>query len=166
MNSNKIAFSFDHNFHYSGRIISKLHPKKISKLTSILIWMLFWLFPMCLWSICPASISDSYATTSNEDSISGYTYTETFNSISGPISSSMYYLYKIYLSPNFKSVIRKVNFKGSLEWMTALSVNPIVKSLSIDSNEQNVYIGSTFTTALNVIRMDSSTGGIVDAQYL
>ena len=59
--------------------------------------------------------------------------------------------------------IRKTNPDGSLAWVAALSLDPIIKSLSIDTLEQYVYVGSR-TNPLDVVRLGAGTGAIVDAQ--
>ena len=66
-------------------------------------------------------------------------------------------------SPN-DCVIRKINTDGSLAWMTALgSFNPIMKSITTDGVEENVYIGA-MKNPLDVLSMSATTGAIVDAQ--
>ena len=47
--------------------------------------------------------------------------------------------------------------------MAALSLLPILKSLSVDALEQYVYVAST-TSTLDVVRLRADTGAIVDAQ--
>ena len=47
--------------------------------------------------------------------------------------------------------------------MAALSLFPILKSLSVDALEQNVYVAG-YTNPLNVVRLGAGTGSIVDAQ--
>ena len=59
--------------------------------------------------------------------------------------------------------IRKTNPDGSLAWMAVLSLIPIVKSLSVDTLEQNVY-AARLSNPLDVVRLGASTGSIVDAQ--
>ena len=53
----------------------------------------------------------------------------------------------------------------TLQWMAAVSFWPILKSLSVDSNEKHVYFAN-YTTPLNVWRLDASTGSLMDAQSL
>ena len=47
--------------------------------------------------------------------------------------------------------------------MAALLINPIVKSLTVDTLEQYVYVASR-TNPLDVVRLGAGTGSIVDAQ--
>ena len=47
--------------------------------------------------------------------------------------------------------------------MAALLFQPIIKSLSIDTNEQYVYVAGA-TNPLDVVRLGAGTGAIVDAQ--
>ena len=47
--------------------------------------------------------------------------------------------------------------------MAALSFSPIMKSLSVDTLEQHVYVASR-VNPLDVVRLGAGTGAIVDAQ--
>ena len=47
--------------------------------------------------------------------------------------------------------------------MTALLLQPLAKSLAVDALDQYVYVASS-SNPLNVIRLNSNTGAIVDAQ--
>ena len=47
--------------------------------------------------------------------------------------------------------------------MAALLFQPIMKSLSVDTQEQIVYV-SGWTSLLDVVRLGADTGAIVDAQ--
>ena len=60
-------------------------------------------------------------------------------------------------------MIRKLNSDGTLAWIAALSFNPIMKILSVDTLEQHVYVASR-TSTLDVVRLGAGTGAIVDAQ--
>ena len=60
-------------------------------------------------------------------------------------------------------VIRKVNLDGTLAWTTALLLSPIMKSLAVDALDQYVYVVSV-SNPLDVIKLNSNTGAIVDAQ--
>ena len=64
------------------------------------------------------------------------------------------------------TVIRRVNTSYVQNWMAALSFAPLGKSLSLDSNEQNVYVISYQTGSLYVVRLSTSNGSIVASQYL
>ena len=59
----------------------------------------------------------------------------------------------------------KINSDDSLAWMTAASFPPIQKSLTIDINEQYIYLGS-FTSPLDVTQFSAITGTIVGTQKL
>ena len=50
-----------------------------------------------------------------------------------------------------------------MAWMTAISFGLIQKSLAVDLNEQYVYVGNN-ANPLDVIRLTSSAGTIVDSQ--
>ena len=67
-------------------------------------------------------------------------------------------------TPN-NAAVRKINSDETMAWMSALLFQPIIKSLSLDGNEQNAYIGS-MTNNLNVWRLATSNGAIIDAQTL
>ena len=66
-------------------------------------------------------------------------------------------------TPGDKWVIRKTNPDGSLAWMAAFSFLPILKSLYVDILEQHVYVAG-YTNPLDVVRLGSGSGSIVDAQ--
>ena len=151
--------NFDDN---SRRALYLLTSKKIWKMT---LWAVILLI-VCLiatsqWSICSSSTSTSNAITSEQCSFSEYTSTKTYNVASGTVSSSLYYLFVI--STPYNWAIRKANPNGSSTWIAALSLNPIVKSLSVDTLELYVYVASYFNP-LNVVRLGAETGAIVDAQ--
>ena len=66
-------------------------------------------------------------------------------------------------SPGANWAIRKTKPDGSLAWMAAFSFVAILKSLSVSTLEQTVYVASN-TNPLNVVRLRADTGAIVDAQ--
>ena len=140
-------------------------------LPSIKTWkMIKWavmLLILCLitkihWSTCPSSSSTSNTITTEQGSFAGYTSAQTCNVVLGPVSDSLYYQHGIYTSVN-KWAIRKTNPDGSLAWIAALSLPSIMKSLSVDTLEQYVYVAS-HTNPLDVVRLGAGTGAIVDAQ--
>ena len=47
--------------------------------------------------------------------------------------------------------------------MAALSFYPTVKSLTVDTSEQYVYVAK-YSNPLDVVRLGADTGAIVDAQ--
>ena len=147
----------------SRRVFALLSPKKTWKITK---WAII-LSILCLintshWSTCPSSNSTLYTITSDQCSFSGYSITEAFNVVLGPVSASLYFLYSIY-TPGNKWAIRKTNSDGSLAWMSAVSFQPILKSLSVDTLEQNVYVAG-YANPLDVVRFGAGAGSIVDAQ--
>ena len=141
------------------RITFKFRSSKSLKMNMLVVLMLACIIPFCYWSTCPSFNSNSFKITSEECSFSGYTTTKAYNVVYGPVSFSLYYMYFI-TTPNGWA-IRKVNQDGSLAWMAALSFSPIIKSLTVDSSEQYVYVAS-YTNPIDVIKLDSSTGSIVD----
>ena len=52
-----------------------------------------------------------------------------------------------------------------LTWQASFAFYPIVKSLSVDSTEQNVYL-ARYTIPLAVIRLSASDGLITSQQIL
>ena len=146
----------------SRRVFPVLSSKKTWKMTK---WSII-LSILCListshWSTCPSSSSTSNTITSEQCSFSTYIFTETYNVVLGPVSASMYYLYYIRNPTNW--VIRKANSDGSSAWMAALSFYPTVKSLTVDTSEQYVYVAK-YSNPLDVVRLGADTGAIVDAQ--
>ena len=150
----------DSNNNNSRRVFALLSSKKTCKITNwAIILSILCLITTINWSTCPSSTSNTI--TSDQCSFSTYTSTTTFNVVLGPVSASLYYLYQISFPS--KWVIRKTNPDGSLAWMAALSPQPIVKSLSVDTLEQHVYVASK-TNPLDVVRLGTGTGSIVDSQ--
>ena len=66
-------------------------------------------------------------------------------------------------NPSFYSAIRKMNPDDTFAWMTGLSFKPIVKSLQIDPQKQNIYLAYLTNPQTTVVRLDTSSGGIVDS---
>ena len=145
----------------SRRVFALLSSKKTYKMTKwAIIVSILCLINTINWSTCPSSTSNTI--TSDQCSFSGYSDTYTYNVALGPVSASLYYQYLIE-SPGGNWVIRKTNPDGSLAWMAVLSLIPIVKSLSVDALEQIVYVAG-YTNPLDVVRLGTGTGSIVDAQ--
>ena len=126
--------------------------------------MLIWFNSLCHWFTCSASNSNSYLITSDQCSFTGYTNSVNYSVVSGPVSKSLYYLYLLYVG-SYSAAIRKINQDGSLAWMAALSLTPNQKSLAVDALEQNVYVNYS-NYPLIIVRLEASTGSIVDAQSL
>ena len=146
----------------SRSVFPLLSSKKTCKITKCaIIVLILCLISTIRWSTCPSSSSTSNTITSEQCSFSGYIVTNTRNVVSGPVSASLYYLYSISTPSNW--AIRKTNADGSLAWMSALSLWPIIKSLSVDTLEQHVYVASS-NNPLDVVRLGTGTGSIVDAQ--
>ena len=142
---------------------SLLHSKKTQRITKKAVMLLIlWLITTSYWSTWPSSNSASNTIASEQYSFTGYTHTATYNSVLGSVSGSLYYLYAIYDGSNHWA-IRKVNSDGSFAWMASFSFPPIIKSLSIDTSEQHVYVASN-ANPLDVLRLGTDTGAIVDAQ--
>ena len=60
-------------------------------------------------------------------------------------------------------MIRKIKSDDTQEWMTAVAFRPIIKSLSVDLNEQFVCFGG-YASMLDVVWILANTGRILDAQ--
>ena len=147
----------------SRRVFNLLPSKKTWKMTkSVAILLILCLITSSHWSTCPSSSSTSNTITSEQCSFSGYSYTNTHNVVLGPVSASLYFLYRIY-TPGSDWAIRKVNADGSLAWMAALSFQAILKSLSVSTSEQYVYVASN-ANPLDVVRFGAAAGAIVDVQ--
>ena len=146
----------------SRRVFSLLPSKKAWKMTKwAVILMILCLIVMSHWSTCPSSSSTLNTITSEQYSFTGYAGTNTDNVVLGPVSGSLYYLYHIFTPSNW--AIRKTNLDGSLAWMASLSFFLILKSLSVDTSEQHVYV-AIYANPLDVVRLGAGTGVIVDTQ--
>ena len=117
---------------------------------------------LCLkWS---SSTAASYTITSNEWSFSGYGFSQIDAALSGPISNSLYLMY--YITTPQRIVVRKINPDDSVAWMTAIGpLGPSLDGFRFDSNESKVYF-SSYTNPLNVWRLQTSDGSIIDVQRL
>ena len=161
--TNKISIQYVQFKGWINRIASLYSSKKALKMILIAFMIIYWITESNC-STWPSSGSNSNAITSEQCSFTGYTITYAYSVASGQVTNSLYYLYDIYLSPSTNWAIRKVNQDESLAWMAAISLNPIEKSLTVDILEQYVYVAS-YTSQLDVVRLLSTTGAIIDAQH-
>ena len=146
----------------SRRVFALLPSKKTYKIAKwAVILLIVCLITSIQWSTCHSSSSTLNTITSEQCSFSGYAATQIFNMALGPVSASLYYLYYVYTPYNW--AIRRTNPDGSIAWMAAYSFQPTVKSLTIDTLEQHVYVAG-WTNPLDVVRLGADTGSIVDAQ--
>ena len=112
---------------------------------------------------CPSSASSLTAITT-------LTYTfnslETFayKSVSGPVSKNMYYLDK-YSDSSEYGVVRRIDSSGSQIWMKAIRLTPDMRSLAVDSTEQNIYFCEN-SNPLKVIILSASDGSINSRKQL
>lgn len=127
----------------------------------ILFAVLAW--PLAYASSCPASVSSLSAITEEQFSFTGYSSTTTYAVERGAVSNSLYYSLEIN-SPK-GTVIRRVNADGTQNWLVSFAFESIIKSLSIDSTEQNVYFWSR-TNPIVVLRLSASNGAIVSQNQL
>ena len=144
---------------HSNKIIYPFEHLKAIKISILVILILICIIPASYWSICEASSSDSNAIVSDQGIITPYAETQGLFVLSGPISNSLYYLYSLNSPAN--AAIRKINSDGSLAWMIILPFEPIEKGLALDTDEKHVFVGS-YTNILDVVRLGSRTGSIVD----
>ena len=107
-------------------------------------------------AIWPSPISSSSATTKQQCSISS-TNTETYGVTEGSVSKNLYFLYLI--NPSSTAIMR-MNASGTQKWLASFAFYPILKSLSVDPSEKNVYLAS-WTDPLSVLWLDASDGSIV-----
>ena len=148
----------------SSNVLSLLLPKRTKKMSLWVTLTLSYIISLCQWSTCSSSISNSNTITSEQGNFIGYVVTTTYSVVAGPVSNSLYYLY-FYRLPSFGLAIRKVNTDGSLAWMAAIiPFDSLYKSLTIDASEKYVY-AAYYSSILDVVRFNSSTGAIVDAQH-
>ena len=143
-------------------------PAKIIKLYKPFYWYYYALIMISLlslsyWSSCSTSDLNSNSIETNLFTFSGYPGAATFGIINGPISESLYYLIEIFYP--FNTVVRKVSLERKELWITAIGFRPLIKTLSIDTNEQHLLFAS-FSNPLNVFRLSTSTGAIVGSQKL
>ena len=99
--------------------------------------------------------------------IEKYTFTDydttSYGVVQGTKDYATFYLDYVFndtISANY-GVIRRVNADNSAVWMTAFNLSPVMKSLSVDPNEQYVYIAS-WSSPIDIVRMNAVTGVIVD----
>ena len=140
----------------------------IPKLSQVpkMIFLLFLMVNVWYNSTCPASTSSPSAISTVQDTFSGRTNTYTHSVKLGPVSKSLYYMHPIVVSSSpdvYNAALRKINPDNSLAWVTSISFDPLMKSLTIDSTEKHVYFGS-LTNPLDVCRLSTDTGIVVDSQ--
>ena len=117
-----------------------------------------------LTATCPTSVPSSAAIVIEQCSFSGYTSVEKFGIVGGPVSNSLYFSYRVSF-PSENAVVRKVDASGSLTWMASFAFQPIMKSLTVEAAEQNLYLVSS-TNPMVVVRMAASDGSIVSQHQL
>ena len=69
----------------------------------------------------------------------------------------------LFVNPSSTTAIRKINSDDSLAWMAAVTFQPMYKTLSIDSTEQNIYFAQ-YNNPILVVQLLSTTGAIVSAR--
>ena len=117
-----------------------------------------------LTATCPPSVPLSATITSEQCTFSGFSSFETYGVAGGPVSNSLYYLYRLY-TPTLNAAVRKVDTSGSQTWLASFAFYSSLKSLSVDAAEQSVYLAS-FTNPIMVVRLAASDGSIVSQHQL
>ena len=69
----------------------------------------------------------------------------------------------LFVNTPSTTAIRKINSDNSLAWMTAVTFQPMYKTLSIDSTEQNIYFAQ-YSNPILVVQLLSTTGAIVSSR--
>ena len=148
-----------------NRLILQLKPPCLCFQSLIVgLFMLAWSICSVQTATCPPSVPFSAATTTEQCNFTGYTNTYTFGVTGGPVSNSLYYLYALVSSSN-SAAVRRVDASGSQTWMASLAFYPILKSLSVDAQEQSVYLASN-TSPLMVLKLTARDGFIVNQHEL
>ena len=147
----------------SSRVFSLLWSKKTTKMAMLIFLMMTCVISLCNWFTCPASSSTTNTITSEQFSFSSYSSSKSYNVVSGTVTNSLYFSYLISTPNNW--AIRKINKDSTSAWMTSLSFDLIQNSLTVDDSESYIYVGS-YTDMLEVVRLASGTGALVDAQRL
>ena len=95
---------------------------------------------------------------------SGYSAVILVSVARGQVSNSLYLMYSFYTYTQTTS-IRKISSSGTQSWIFAIPLNPGIKSLAVDSLEQNVYFISGYGNIFSIVtRINTNTGSIVDSQ--
>ena len=105
------------------------------------------------WTI---SNSTSYTTTQVQFKFTGYTFTQVFRVVSGPIENSLYYLYLINSPGNYLG-IRKYSSSETYVWDAVISQRPVNKFLEVDPIEQSVY-AATYSVPTIIFKLIAKTG--------
>ena len=105
------------------------------------------------WTI---SNSTSYTSTQVQFNFTGYSFTQVFRVVSGPIENSLYYLYLINSPGNYLG-IRKYSSSETYVWDAVISQRPVNKFLEVDPIEQNVY-AATYSVPTIIFKLIANTG--------
>ena len=81
----------------------------------------------------------------------------------GAKSNNLYFLYNVNVGGVDNSVIRWVNAGNNAIWTAAFNKTPLLKSLSIDLDEDNLYFAWN-NDPINVFRLRSDNGAMVSVQ--
>ena len=70
-----------------------------------------------------------------------------------------FYYFLLWFVVSSSAAVRKVNADGSQAWMAALGFSPLLKSMTVDLAEQNVYFASGGNPIV-VVWLATSNGSI------
>ena len=147
-----------------SQVLQMKCPRIIYKTLTVGLWVLYASICSVLTATCPPSVPFYAFTTSEQCSFSGFTSIQTYGVAGGPVSSSLYYLYRLATS-SIKAAVRKVDTSGSQTWIASFAFYSTAKSLSVDSAEQCVYL-AIVTNPIMVLRLATSNGAIVTQHEL
>ena len=91
--------------------------------------------------------------------------TTAFTIATGPISSSMYYLYSLTSSSGTYCTVRKVDSDESQVWMSVFNFEPVKKCLFINQVEDKVFIAS-HTNPIQIAILKAIDGSVESGQML
>ena len=129
----------------------------------IILIMLIWCSSVCIAMQWSPSVSSSLIITTDRYSFSSFSQISIRGVATGIVSKSIYYLNFVY-NPSVV-VFRKVGMSGSQVWMASYSIDPVLKSLSVDAQEQNIYAASSSAPFL-ILRLYANDGTIVSTHML
>ena len=147
-----------------AQVLQLKHPRLCLKTLTVGLCVLVASICSVLAATCPSSVPSSTTITSEQCIYSEYNSAERCGIAGGPVSSSLYFLFRLYTT-SFSATIRKVDTSGSQTWMASFAFNPVLKSLSVDAAEQSVYL-VMISNPIIVLKLAASDGSIVTQHQL
>ena len=134
-----------------------------SALSTAKLFVRVWWFTDLLQMKLPSWFNFTNAAAEPEDSFTGYSSAEVQNSEVGSVSGALYLMYSLS-SPTATAFV-KLNKDGSLVWSKTVNFKTLLKSLTVDSAEHNVYfIQYSASPPMVVVRLNATDGTLTDAQ--